>query len=169
MFNEDVRLRIKDDESPLDARPCLFFLNKQERHVHYFDLVRRKHANVYSPFFQFESTKINCFEIKSTYSYVVTENRRLTVIDTRDFSTFDELNLGCDILQVFCLGMERVLVVPREHGFLLIYNIEKGRVLRLDLNDRESSDVLSTGGSSTSANRYSEDMTMNLGCFMTGK
>lgn len=91
------------------------------------------------------------------------------MLDTRDFSTFDELNLGCDILQVFCLGLDRVLVVPREHGFLIFYNIEKGRVLRLELEDSENMDVFSTGGSSSSVNRFADDMSMNVGCFVVGE
>jgi hypothetical protein len=163
-------MRIKDNELPLGARPCLFFLNKLEKHVHYFDLTRRKHANVYSPMLGSETGKINCFETKSTYSYVVMERRRLAILDLRDFSVFDELSLGFDVLAVYCLGLTKVLVVPREHGFLLFYDIELGRMVRLDLEDRDNAgDVFSTGGSSRSINQFNAEVKMNLGCFVIGR
>ncbi len=83
---------------------------------------------------------------------MVTENRRLAVLDVRDFSTFDELNLGFDVLAVFCLNLTKVLIVPREHGFLVFYDIQFGRMVRLDLEDKQERDVFSTGGSSRSIN-----------------
>lgn len=169
MHNEDVRLRIRENELPLGARPCLFFLNKPERHIHYFDLIRRKHANVFNPILSCETSKINCFEMKSTYSYVVSENRRLSILDLRDFTTFDELFLGFDILSVYCLGLTKCLIVPREHGFLLFYDIQMGQMVRLELQNKDSQDLFSTGGSSRSIKRYNGDMKMNLGCFVIGR
>ena len=131
MRNSQIRQRLRRKEMPHELRPCLFFLNGQARHIHYYDLFLRKHSNVFSPSFEFQDSCIEDFKVDGIFGYV-NSGKTVIVIRLDDFNVFDEFSVGERILSVFPLPGEEIAVVPKEGKEILIYRLrDPQRVARI--------------------------------------
>ena len=122
--NEDVRTRLLRNEEPGHCRPCLFFLNGQAKHLHYFDLIRRIHGNVYSPQIGPQESILK-FEIFEKFCCIVPNPRKLSVVQITDFTVYDVVEFDMDIIGVFEVDTGLVLIVTKNSKFVYFYSMRK--------------------------------------------
>lgn len=145
---KDTRSRIQKNDSEEDLKPCLFFLNGQGKHLHYFDLVRRKHANVHSPILSAPGKTIDDYYIEAEHIFVKAGKRCLTFFKISEFSSVKTELFDEDILSVSSIGNEKVMVLTKNKDYVQFYDFkEKAKfkvVCNLDLEKNESENFLSS-------------------------
>lgn len=122
---EDIRSRLKQNELKEALRPCLFFLNGQGKHLHFFDLMRRKHANVHSPIMKTPGRTIDDYYIKGNSIFVKVAGNSLTFFKISEFSKMNSETFGGEILAVSSLGDEKVMVLTKNKDFIEFYDVKE--------------------------------------------
>lgn len=129
------RLRTRDNTNTGSVRPCLFFLNGQAKHIHYYDLFKRKHANVFTPNFNKEEASaskckpmrslIENYKIYQNYC-VLSSGRDIVLIRLNDFKEIGGFRSSTKIMTVFFVSESRFMVIPEVGQKVEFYNFVRG-------------------------------------------
>lgn len=132
--NKDIKRKNRYCKNPFDVRPCVFFLNGQAKHLHYYDLVKRKHANVYTPDFSLEGNLKSQFEAFSGFieNYkvygnhcVVSSGRNMVLVRLGNFEEVRKVECQSRILSVFFMDDLKVMVVPEVGKKVEFFDFER--------------------------------------------
>lgn len=122
---KDLRSRISDKESSDELRPCLFFLNGQGKHLHFFDLVRRKHANVHSPVLRSRGSVIDDYFVEYEHIFVKSGENKLKFFKISEFSNVKSEEFGGDIISVSKIGDGKVMILTKNSEEIDFYDIRE--------------------------------------------
>lgn len=117
--------RYLEPDSPNTERPCLFFLNYNGQFLHFYDLYERMHLNAFT--IRLEQgllAKILDYKIHFGNLYVLTD-ASITIFKMSDFTIVKQVNIIDEVLAVYHIGCDRLLLVPKSGNLLEIYDLER--------------------------------------------
>lgn len=145
--NKNIRATLRDNNNSESQRPCLFFLNGQSKHLHYYDVLKRKHANVFTPDFHSENNSrkslnnepinslIENYKIYKNHC-ILTSNKTFVLIKLTNFEEEIQFTSESKILTAFFVDEKRLMVIPEFGKKVEFYDINNREINSLIISKK---------------------------------